>query len=399
MRETDVLVIGGGIIGLASAWRISIARPALRLAVVEKEAELALHQTGRNSGVIHSGIYYRPGSLKAINCRRGKEELQTFCDEHEIPYELCGKVIVAVEDSALPRLDALLDRGRQNGVACRRIDADRLRELEPHARGISAIEVSETGIVDFRKVALKLAQKVCDAENAVVTESEVISIERKGTEMIVEATKHTWRTRLVVNCAGLYSDRIGRMLGGVSRARIVPFRGEYFQLVPHRASLCRNLIYPVPDPRFPFLGVHLTRLIDGSVHCGPNAVLALAREGYRKSEWNLRDVREAVCFRGLWRLGWRHARTALSEVHKSLSKPAFVAALQRLVPELQADDLVPSPAGIRAQALMPNGQLVDDFLIEELPRAISVLNAPSPAATASLNIGRVIAEKAVARFD
>ncbi len=398
MHESDIVVIGGGIVGLASAWQISRQQRNLSITVLEKESELATHQTGRNSGVIHSGIYYRPGSLKAINCRDGKIALQTFCDENEIKYEICGKVIVAVNDGQLPQLDALLDRGKQNRVVCSRISKEQLAEIEPHVRGIAALKVDETAIVNYGEVSRKLAQLVCKAGGSVKTNSEVSGVSRDGKLTVLTTSRESFRARLVINCAGLYSDRMGRMLGGNSLARIVPFRGEYFTIRPEQSRLCRNLIYPVPDPRFPFLGVHFTRMIDGSIHCGPNAVLALAREGYGKSDFNFRDMRESLLFGGFLKLAWRHARTGIGEVHRSLSKRAFVRALQKLVPDIRAGDLLPSPAGIRAQALLPNGQLVDDFLIDEMEHAISVINAPSPAATASLNIGKLIADLAVARF-
>ncbi len=398
MRETDIAVIGGGIIGLATAWQIARARPQLDITVLEKERELASHQTGRNSGVIHSGIYYKPGSLKAVNCREGKLALQAFCDEFGIEYDICGKVIVAVDESEIKRLNDLYARGQENQVNCRLINRERLLELEPHVNGIAAIEVLETGIVDYRQVAWKLAQQICRMDNTVKTESGVLRVDRRSRHTLLETDSETWQARLVINCAGLHSDRVGHMLGSQSAARIVPFRGEYFTICASRARLCRNLIYPVPDPRFPFLGVHFTRMMDGSVHCGPNAVLALAREGYAKTAWQLRDMRDSLLYRGFWRLAGRHAWTGLGEVYRSLRKRAFVAALQRLVPEVRADDLVPATPGIRAQALLPNGQLVDDFLIDEMPHAISVVNAPSPAATASLNIGKLIADRALARF-
>lgn len=398
MFESDIVVIGGGIIGLASAWQVSRQRPDLSITVLEKEPELATHQTGRNSGVIHSGIYYRPGSLKANNCRDGKIALQQFCDEHSIKYEICGKVIVAVNEAQLPQLDVLLDRGKQNRVVCSRISKAELAEIEPHVRGIAALKVNETGIVNYGEVSRKLAQLICKAGGTVKTNAAVSEIKRDGRSTVLSTTRESFRAQLVVNCAGLHSNRTGRMLGGTSLARIVPFRGEYFTIRPDRSSLCRNLIYPVPDPRFPFLGVHFTRMIDGSIHCGPNAVLALSREGYRKTDFNFRDMRDSLLFGGFLKLAGRHARTGIGEVHRSISKRAFVRALQNLIPDICAADLMPSPAGIRAQALMPNGQLVDDFLIEEMEHAISVINAPSPAATASLNIGKLISDLAVARF-
>jgi (S)-2-hydroxyglutarate dehydrogenase len=398
MNQFDVVVIGGGIVGLASAWQVLKKRNGLRVIVLEKEREVALHQTGRNSGVIHSGIYYKPGSLKAINCREGKEALQRFCDEHGIPYEICGKVIVAVDESQTARLAALEQRGRENGVTCRRISIDELKEIEPHVKGVAALHVPETGIVNYGQVARKLAQLICNAGGQVRTASRVEDIRLGETTIEIVTATETFPATLAVNCAGLHSDRIGAMLGATRRARIVPFRGEYFTVRPDRGYLCKNLIYPVPDPRFPFLGVHFTRMMDGSIHCGPNAVLAMAREGYQKTNFSFRDLKDSLFYGGFLRLAGKHLKTGIGEMYRSLSKGAFVRALQGLIPEIRAEDLTPSPAGIRAQALMPDGSLVDDFLIDELDRAISVVNAPSPAATASLKIGSQIADRVIARL-
>ncbi len=398
MNEYDVVVIGGGIVGLASAWQILNRDPRLRVVVLEKEREVASHQTGRNSGVIHSGIYYKPGSLKAINCREGKLALQQFCDEHGIRYEICGKVIVAVNDEQVTRLEALEQRGRDNGVSCRRIDLDELKEIEPHVRGVAALHVPETGIVNYGQVARKLAQLICSAGGEVRTASRVESVSNKPSTIEISTAADTFSARLAVNCAGLQSDRVGAMLGATGKARIVPFRGEYFTIRPDRGYLCKNLIYPVPDSRFPFLGVHFTRMMDGSIHCGPNAVLAMAREGYQKTNVSFRDLKDSLMYGGFLRLAGKHFRTGLGEMYRSLSKGAFVRALQDLVPEIRAEDLAPAPSGIRAQALMPDGSLVDDFLIDELDKAISVINAPSPAATASLKIGSQIADRAIARL-
>lgn len=396
--ETDVLVVGGGIVGLASALCIQQRLPGLRVTVLEKEAELAAHQTGRNSGVIHSGIYYKPGSHKARNCREGKKLLEDFCAEERIPFERCGKVVVATSEAELPRLETLLERGRANGVACERIGPERLRELEPHAAGIAALHVPETGIVDYVEVCERLAQRVTRAGGRVVTGVKVLSLREDAQSVRATSGAEEFSARLAVNCAGLHNDRLARASGARPAGRIVPFRGEYFELASDASSLCRNLIYPVPDPAFPFLGVHFTRMIGGGVECGPNAVLALAREGYTWGQINLRDCAETLLYPGFWRLAWRHGRTGMGEVWRSLSKAAFTRALQRLIPDIRAEHLHAAPAGVRAQMLQPDGALVDDFLFAEQERIVHVLNAPSPAATSSLAIGAAVAAKAAARL-
>lgn len=396
--ETGVLVIGGGIVGLASAHCIQQRMPGTRVVVLEKETEIATHQTGRNSGVIHSGIYYKPGSQKALNCREGKKLLEEFCAEERIPFERCGKVVVATSADELPRLEALLERGRANGVGCEKIGPERLRELEPHAAGIAALHVPETGIVDYVEVCERLAQRVTRAGGRVVTGAKVHSL-REGPGGVRAATgAGEFAGNLAVNCAGLHNDRVARASGAHPAGRIVPFRGEYYELAPDASSLCRNLIYPVPDPAFPFLGVHFTRSIGGGVECGPNAVLALAREGYDWKTVSLRDCAETLFYPGFWRLAWRHGRTGMGEVWRSLSKAAFTRALQRLIPDIRAEHLHAAPAGVRAQMLQPDGGLVDDFLFAEQERIVHVLNAPSPAATSSLAIGAAVAAKAAARL-
>jgi L-2-hydroxyglutarate oxidase len=396
--EIDVLVVGGGILGLATSHRLLAQRPGTSIVVLEKEPAIARHQTGRNSGVLHSGIYYKPGSLKAANCRVGKSAMERFCAEEGIPYEICGKVIVAVADAERPRLEALLERGRANGVRCERISRDRLRELEPHAAGVEALHVPETGIVDYRRVCERLAARIAERGGSVVTGARVEAFSQVGSRTVVSTAAGEYDARVVVNCAGLQSDRVTRLAGGQPRARIVPFRGEYFELVPQRRHLCSNLIYPVPDPAFPFLGVHFTRRIGGGVECGPNAVLALAREGYTKGTVNLSDLWETLTYGGFLRLARKHWRTGAGEMWRSISKRAFTRALQRLLPEIKERDLEPAPAGVRAQAVAPDGSMVDDFLIVEDERAVHVNNAPSPAATASFEIGRLVAEKVVARL-
>ena len=389
-------VVGGGIIGLASASRIAARPGGARVVVLEKEPRIARHQTGHNSGVIHSGIYYKPGSLKALNCRRGKALLEAFCREEHVPFEICGKVVVATLPEELPRLDAIAERARANGVAAEMVGPERLRELEPHAAGLRALHVLETGIVDYVAVCERLAARVRARGGDVVTGAAVHGIRSASGEVVVETTLGEARARLAVNCGGLHSDRVLASCGEPRPARIVPFRGEYYELTPEAHSLVRNLIYPVPDPAFPFLGVHFTRMIHGGVECGPNAVLALAREGYRWRDVDLRDLADTLSYPGFLRLAARHWRMGSGEVWRSISKGAFARALQRLVPEIRPDNLRPAEAGVRAQALARDGSLVDDFLIHEAGRVVHVLNAPSPAATASLSIGETVAERAEA---
>ena len=389
----DVVIIGGGIVGLATGYQLMRSRPRVRLAIIEKERQPGLHQTGHNSGVLHSGIYYKPGSLKARNCREGKRAMEAFCAEHDIPFEICGKVIVAVDETELPRLESILQRGIANGIRCERIDQDRLRELEPYAAGVAAIHVPEAGIVDYRAVCNVLARLLSEEGATLRYGSPVTGIEHRRDGVVVSCTVGSTLARLVINCGGLHSDRIARWTGSPPQAKIVPFRGEYYKLRPSVHHLCRNLIYPVPDPSFPFLGVHFTRMIDGDVECGPNAVLAFAREGYRKTDINLRDLAESLSYPGFLRLALRHWKMGAGEMWRSISKRAFVRALQRLLPAITSDDLTTAPAGVRAQAITASGQMVDDFLIVEGDRVVNVCNAPSPAATSSLNIGQLIVEK------
>lgn len=391
MSDSDVIIIGGGIVGLATAYQITAQHPDYRIVVLEKEALLAAHQTGHNSGVLHSGIYYRPGSLKARNCRDGKLAMQQFCDEHSIVYDLCGKVIVAVDGSQLPALDKIHERGKANGVACEMISAERLHELEPHASGAAALHVPETGIVDFTAVCRKLGEIIQQRGGHIHLGTRVHSIEMGKDEVVVQTSSGVHTSRILVNCAGLHCDRIAHRAGVLPAAKIVPFRGEYYELLPSAEHLCRTLIYPVPDPSFPFLGVHFTRMIGGGVECGPNAVLALAREGYRWSDINLGDLWEVLTYSGFWKLSSKYWRVGLGEIWRSLSRGAFVRALQRLVPDIRQEHLRVAPAGVRAQAVGYDGSMVDDFLIEHKGREIHVLNAPSPAATSSLNIGKEVA--------
>jgi L-2-hydroxyglutarate oxidase len=398
MQHADVAVVGGGIVGLATAYQFQVRFPDRRMVVLEKEAQVAAHQTGHNSGVLHSGIYYKPGSLKAVNCQTGKRALQAFCDTEGIPYEVCGKVIVACDESELPALHRLYERGQANGVRCALIAGEHLRELEPHVVGLAAVHVPEAGIIAYKQVCARLAQRVTEQGGTVQTRARVTALLRRPSAVVVRSTAGEVEARLVVNCAGLQCDRVAALDVRQRDAQIVPFRGEYFALQPAAQHLCRNLIYPVPDARFPFLGVHLTRLIEGGVECGPNAVLAFAREGYQKTDIDLGDLIETVTYPGFLRLAWRHWRMGLMELWRSLNKAAFVRALQRLVPAIRAEDLVPVPAGIRAQAVARDGSLVDDFLIRTHDRIVHVLNAPSPAATASLTIGGQIVEHLAARI-
>ncbi len=392
-ERADVAVIGGGIVGLATAWALLSAERRRTVIVLEKEQTLGAHQTGHNSGVIHSGIYYRPGSQKAETCRAGRRALVELCEEEGIAHEICGKLIVATRPDEVPALERILERGRANGVACEAIGPERLREIEPHAAGLRAIHVADAGIVDYPAVCAALARRCAERGARIVTGARVRGTETEAGGTVLLSESGDVRASFVVSCAGLHSDRVARACGAEVAARILPFRGEYYTVKREARRLVRNLIYPVPDPSFPFLGVHFTRMVAGGVECGPNAVLALAREGYRWSDVSAGDLAEALAWPGLWRLVARHWQSGLGEVWRSLSKAAFTRALQRLVPEVGADDLEPAGAGVRAQALARDGSLVDDFLFVESERALHVCNAPSPAATASLEIGRRIAAR------
>ncbi len=392
MGRAELLVVGGGIVGLSVAWRWLERHPGGSLVLLEKERALAQHQTGRNSGVIHSGIYYKPGSQKAELCRAGKRQLEEFCAREGVAHERCGKVVVALDERELPALARIEERARANGVAAERIGRERLAELEPHAAGIAALHVPETGIVDYPAVCARLAARIEERGGTIVTGARVFHLDTRSEEVVAATPAGEFRAGALVNCAGLHADRVAELGGAHPHARIVPFRGEYFELVPQMRQLCRNLIYPVPDPSFPFLGVHFTRLVHGGVECGPNAVLAFAREGYTRGTFDWPDLSDALSFPGFWRLVRRHWRAGMGELRRSFSKAAFTRALQRLMPEIRAEHLVPAPAGVRAQALTCAGALVDDFLFERAPRAVHVLNAPSPAATAALAIGARIVE-------
>ena len=393
-RTFDFVVVGGGIVGLSTARALLERHPGARLVVLEKEGGWARHQTGHNSGVIHSGIYYKPGSLKARFCREGAKALVEFCQERGIEYEICGKVIVATEPGELPLLENLRERGLKNGLEVEKLDPEGLKEAEPHASGLAALRVPSTGIVDYKRVAAEFAAMVEEGGGELRKGTEVQQVSERGREVLVQTNRGTLTARSLVNCAGLHSDRVARLCGVDPGTRIVPFRGEYYELRRERRHLVKNLIYPVPDPNFPFLGVHFTRSIDGMVEAGPNAVLGLAREGYRKADFVLKDFVEALSYPALWRLARANWRTGLGEIHRSLSRRAFVRGLQRLVPEVGEGDVVPIEAGVRAQALTEEGKLVDDFLISEGENSVHVLNAPSPAATASIPIGEEIARRA-----
>ncbi|HMN27490.1 MAG TPA: L-2-hydroxyglutarate oxidase [Caldilineaceae bacterium] len=401
MSETryDVAIIGGGIVGLATALKLLARRP-LKLVIFEAEERIAAHQTGHNSGVIHSGLYYKPGSLKARNCVAGREAMVRFCIEHGIDHEQCGKVVVATQASEIPRLDNLEARGRANGLeGIRRLRPEEIKEIEPHVAGIDGLFVPQTGIVDYKQVADKYAELIGQSGGEIRTKTRVLGCKRTRTDLVVQTTQGDFHARHLINCGGLQSDRIARLCGLDPGVQIVPFRGEYYELIPARQSLVRNLIYPVPDPRFPFLGVHFTRMIHGGVEAGPNAVLAFKREGYTKSTVSARDMADVLTYSGFWSLARQHWGMSLGEFHRSFSKRAFIKALQRLIPELREEDAHPAGAGVRAQALAPNGALVDDFHIVEAWRMIHVLNAPSPAATASLSIGETIADMAEKQFE
>ena len=397
MASHDVAIIGGGIVGLATAYRLTEQYPDLSITVLEKEDTVAAHQTSHNSGVIHSGVFYEPGSLKAENCREGKRALVEFCEREGVDYEMCGKVVVAAEESEVPELNRIEEKGHANNVKCTRIGLERLRELEPHVRGVDALHVPEAGIVDYAGVAQALADRLTDRGHPVRTGAEVIDLHTEPDHVRVVSTAGDVRARQVVNCAGLYADKIAAMSGQEGlNVQIVPFRGEYYELVPERRGLCRNLIYPVPDPNFPFLGVHFTRMVDGRVECGPSAVLSFAREGYRLTDVDWGELAEILAYPGFQKLATKHWQKGLRELLQSMSKRVYLQAARHLIPEVQMEDFVKSRAGVRAQALHPDGSLEDDFLILETDRVVNVVNAASPAATSALNIGKLVVQNHLA---
>ncbi|MCY7359566.1 MAG: L-2-hydroxyglutarate oxidase [Rudanella sp.] len=397
---TDVIIIGGGIVGLATALKIKQQRPGLSVVVLEKENRVAAHQTGHNSGVIHSGLYYKPGSLKATNCIRGYDMLVEFCQQEGVPFDLCGKIVVATKPDELPQLEILYQRGLQNGLTkISTISPAEMREIEPHVSGVAGLRVPYTGIVDYTAVCEKYAEKFRALGGEIHLNERVEQLTPGTTLTVVVTSRAIYEAKLVVNCAGLYSDKIAQMTQREPIGlQIVPFRGEYFKLKPHRQHLVKHLIYPVPDPNFPFLGVHYTRMIGGGVEAGPNAVLAFRREGYHKTDINARELFETLTWPGFQKVAAKYWQTGLGEIYRSFSKSAFTKALQVLIPEIQEDDLEDGGSGVRAQACDRTGGLLDDFSIIETDRAINICNAPSPAATSSLSIGQTVSEKVLARF-
>jgi (S)-2-hydroxyglutarate dehydrogenase len=395
----NIVIVGGGIVGLATAMKLKEKNPSLKIAVVEKEKTLAAHQTGHNSGVVHSGIYYKPGSLKATNCIKGYNDLLNFCNEESINYKLCGKIIVATDQSELQAMENIYKRGVENGLTgLKKLKEQELKEHEPHVNGVAGIFVPQTGIIDYKQVTAKYAEVFQRAQGEIFLNEKVISIKSNSSSYEVVTENKTFTTQLVINCAGLFSDKIASLTRKDLNVRIIPFRGEYYELKPEKHYLVKTLIYPVPDPNFPFLGVHFTNMIGGGVEAGPNAVFAFKREGYKKTDFNLNDVSSSLAWPGFRTVMMKYWKTGLGEYYRSFSKAAFTKALQRLIPEVQESDLVPGGAGVRAQACDRTGGLLDDFSIVEEKQMINVLNAPSPAATSSLAIGDTISNLALERF-
>ena len=384
-------IIGGGIVGLSTALSLCYDHPSSRIAVLEKEYNWAHHQTGNNSGVIHSGIYYKPGSLKAKLCREGQNSLVQFCRDHGISHEICGKLIIATEHEELILLDNLYHRGIENGLKVSMLTSHQVNEIEPHVRCLAGIQVFSTGIVDYKQVCQRYVDLIRIKGGELYLNTKVERIIERNNIQVIETDNGEFETQVIINCAGLQSDRVAKLAHVDTKAKIIPFRGEYYELKPEKRHLVKHLIYPVPNPRFPFLGVHFTRMIDGHVHAGPNAVLSLKREGYQKTDFDLKDFIEVMTYPAFWKLVAKHGNEGIQEMIRSFSKASFVRSLQRLIPEVQADDLIPAQAGVRAQALMNDGTLVDDFLIIKQPHSVHVCNAPSPAATASIEIGKAIA--------
>ena len=391
MNTKRVIIVGGGIVGLATAFRLDQRFPGARITILEKEHEPGQHQSSHNSGVLHCGLYYKPGSARARLAVAGIRQMVAFCQENAIPHDVCGKLVVAADESEVPRLKALQERGTANGLeGLRWLCSDEMHEIEPHAGGVAALRVPQEGICDYPRVCETLTAKLAANGAEVVTSAKVERLGRAGTGWLARTTAGDFEADFLINCAGLHSDRVLEMAGERRQLRVLPFRGEYYRIKTERQHLVRNLIYPVPDPRFPFLGVHFTRLIHGGVECGPNAVLALAREGYRKTDFNPVDLFDALTYTGFWRFLLRYRATAWYELRRSLSRKIFARSLQRLVPEIQTSDLDTGGSGVRAQAISPEGEIYQDFCLVARPNALHVLNAPSPAATASLAIGAEI---------
>jgi L-2-hydroxyglutarate oxidase len=400
MNKTyDITIVGGGIVGTATALSI-LKEKNVKLLLLEAESSLAAHQTGNNSGVIHSGLYYKPGSLKAANCTLGREMMYSFCEEHSLAFDRCGKIVVATSSGEIPALNMLEERGRANGlIGIKRLSESEIKEYEPHASGIDGLFVPQTGIVDYVAVTNKYADLIREKGGEIKTDSKLTSVKRDGNDLVLLTEHEEYRTKFIVNCGGLQSDRIAKLFGVDPKLQIIPFRGEYYQIKKEKQYLVKNLIYPVPDPQFPFLGVHFTRMINGGVEAGPNAVLAFKREGYKKTDFSFRDILEMKLYFGFWKMAAKYYKMGFQEFRRSFSKELFVKSLQKLIPEIQYDDIEVGGAGVRAQALERDGKLVDDFRIVEAERMVHVLNAPSPAATASLSIGKTISEMVIKRFN
>jgi len=399
--KTDIIIIGGGIVGLSTAYQLLQLNPDLTVTILEKENAVAKHQTGNNSGVIHSGIYYKPGSLKAQNCLRGYDMLIDFCKAQNIEYDLCGKIIVAIKPEEIAGLEALYQRGIQNGLSgLRFLSKDEIKQYEPNCVGIKGVFVPQTGIVDYKQIAVMLAENInLNPKGNIILNSKIQAIVGNEHGAVVHTDTERYEARLVINCAGLYCDKVAAMAGEKLNMKIIPFRGEYYAIKPEKAHLVKNLIYPVPDPNFPFLGVHFTRRISGEIEAGPNAVFAFQREGYKKTDFKWSEFWDAISFAGFRKVASKYWKTGLGEYHRSYFKPAFVKALQQLVPSITEDDLIPAGAGVRAQACDKDGGLIDDFYIQESTSFIHVLNAPSPAATSSLSIGLEVAERAMKKLN
>ena len=399
-NSPHICIIGAGIVGLATGLQLLRARPGLRVSVIEKEDRVSAHQSGHNSGVIHSGVYYKPGSLRAVNCQTGYRQLLAFAREHDLPHDICGKVIVATRPEEVPQLRMILERGIANGMkGLKMIGPEAIREHEPHVRAVQGIWVPQAGIIDYAQVARKYAELIEQLNGAIFYRERVESIQVSDREVQLETNRNTHRADLLINCAGLYSDRVAAMTGQQLDLQILPFRGEYYELKPERAHLVNNLIYPVPDPNFPFLGVHFTRMIGGGIEAGPNAVLAFRREGYDRFDVDRAELWETLRYSGFQKLARKYWKTGLAEQYRSFSSAAFARALQHLIPEIRRSDLVRGGAGVRAMACGPNGELLDDYVIYESNRVVNVCNAPSPAATSSLAIGQTIVDRALRQFD